>query len=261
MRVFSTLLTLGILGAGAWWADQHYPELKYDIVDKVMSTDVPAFEARFTSQHISKKTKNGTPHLTLAPYLQMQVKHAKSENQTEETAILWDLTDGEMILNTKTWDKTHGYGDCLATRASAYEFNIINQLARKGGRAEINTLNRHDEHFITWLEACKRKKLVIQKGTECRLHMQNPRLALCPETEGPLPIQIIIKRTKTRLSKRFTSTQIRKMAEAAFGNDFAIQHVTEIWLPLYTVTTENSDGTQQTTYFNGITGKPFFKKS
>lgn len=259
MRIFSTLLTLGILGAGAWWADQHYPGLKYDLVDKAMSTDVLAYEARFTSHHISKKAKNGTPHLVLAPYLQMQVKHAKFKNQTEETIILWDLTDGEMVLNTKTWEKTHGYGDCIATRASNYEFNIINQLATKGGRAEINTLQRNDDHFMTWLEACKRKKLVIQKGTECRLHMKNPKLASCPATEGILPIQITTKRTKKRLVKRFTSIQVQKTAEAAFGEDFAIQHATEVWLPLYTVTTENADGTQQTVYFNGLTGKPFLK--
>ena len=47
-----------------------------------------------------------------------EVKYTTSDDKTHESIMLWDLTDGEMVINTKNWEKTHGFGDCITADAT-----------------------------------------------------------------------------------------------------------------------------------------------
>jgi hypothetical protein len=39
----------------------------------------------------------------------------------------------DKVINTKEWDKTHGFGDCIYADTNVQEFKILSLLAKKGG--------------------------------------------------------------------------------------------------------------------------------
>ena len=270
MRILSTLFSLAALGGGLWWVDGHFPQLKHIALEKISSGKVPSLEVKYTTKQIIDKNKSElvktgkhkchTQELKFAPYLLMEVKYSKNSSQTGEGVILWDMTDGEMVLSTKNWEKTHGYGDCMIAHASSLEFSILNHLAKKNGSSDQNALSKSiqlDHDLLdNALDACRRKKLIIQAGSKIRLHMENAKLATQPETDVNLALVTTSTSGGERLPKRFSTAQIKKTASNAFGQDFAVKSTSEIFLPFYTVTVENPDGTLQTTFWNAVTGKP-----
>ena len=44
-------------------------------------------------------------------------------------------------------------------------------------------LNINEETLSTWLDICKKKNLIVQSGNNYRLHLQNPKLLVKPETK------------------------------------------------------------------------------
>ena len=51
-----------------------------------------------------------------------------------------------------------------------------------------------------------------------------------------------------------SSSQIQKIAKAAFGDDFTVRNTTEVYLPVYSIEVLNPDGSTFTTYWNALTG-------
>jgi hypothetical protein len=198
------------------------------------------------------------PALKFYPYLLMEVKYNRSSSKTGEGVILWGLVDGEMVINTSNWEKTHGFSDCIASNATRQEFRIINALAGHGGSCDreglSKFLNVESNVLDTWADVCRKKSLIVQNGNTYRLHLQNPRLQVTPETR--LDQNLVTKHTKHafRVKKRYRSMQIEQIARAAFGPDFAIRKSTEIFLPVYSITVQNPDGTQMTSYWNALNG-------
>jgi hypothetical protein len=190
----------------------------------------------------------------------MEVKYTNHENQTGEGLILWDLLDGEMVLNTNHWEKTHGFADCINSYVEKNEFRVIRTLAERGGTLDRETLLKalqvENDILGNWLETCRRKKIVVQSGSQYRLHLQKPRLAVKPETFVDDRLVTKSCNSAERLSKRFSHTQIRRITEAAFGQDFAVRNTLAVYLPIYCITIENPDGSVHTSYWNALNGRP-----
>ena len=118
------------LAAGGWWLWQS-PEManwKDRILQYVDNRDIVTLEARYLPEQIidahrkellgnDKKTLQNTT-LKYYPYLLLDVKYPDN-SKTREGVLLWGLTDGEMVLNTDTWESTHGFRDCLECQATA----------------------------------------------------------------------------------------------------------------------------------------------
>ncbi len=269
IRIVSVVLSAGALLGGAYFVNLKHPEYKNKVVDFINSGSFHTLEARYTSTQImemhkkdllkGEKHKYLEPSLRFFPYLLMEVKYSTPNESTGEGIILWDLTDGEMVLNTQDWDKTHGFGDCIASGTERYEFKIINVLSQKGGSIDRDGLCKSlqvDSNVLDlWIESCHKKKLIVQSGNNYRLHFQEPRLHVIPETQ--LHDRLVTKSFKNaeKVPKRFTSHQIRKTAEAAFGNDFAIRSTMNVFLPVYSITVQNPDGSMHTSYWNALNGK------
>lgn len=269
LRIVSVLLMLAGLGYGAFWVQNKHPEYKVKILDFVNSGSFHTLEARFTPIQLMElhkkellkgdKHKFLEPSLKFFPYLLMEVKYSTASDYTGEGIILWDLTDGEMVLNTQEWDKTHGFGDCITAGTERYEFKIINILSQKGGSIDRDGLSRalqiENNVLDLWLESCHKKKLVVQSGNNYRLHFQQPKLHVIPQTLLQNPLVTKSFKNAERVTKRFSASQIRKTAEAAFGNDFAIRSTMDVFLPVYSLTVQNPDGSMHTSYWNALNGK------
>lgn len=269
MRVFVKLLTLVLLSFSGVWCWENLPEVRLFVNDLLNLGTFQTLEVRHSAENIMQKHKKQLlldnnyaflePTLKFYPYLLMEVKYSKLGDKTGEGIILWSLVDGEMVINTGSWEKTHGFVDCIDSGADRNDFKIIKAIVQKGGLIDREGLSRllgeDNEKLNLWIDSCRRKNLIVQHGNFFRLHLQNPKLQVRPETK--LDHWLVTKACKSaiRIAKRYRSTQIEAIARSAFGNDFAIRKKREVFLPVYSIIVQNPDGSQMTTYWNALNGK------
>ncbi|CAM0116805.1 hypothetical protein [Rhabdochlamydiaceae symbiont of Dictyostelium giganteum] len=275
IRLLSTLLTLALGVYGFWFLSNHYPDVTTKIVEHLDIRQFHALEMKYTASQLMDKHRGElfpkgkshylAPLTEFYPYALMEVKYTPSAGYTKESLLLWDLSDGEAILNGKYWDKTHGFGDCLSASASHFDFKVLHFLSSKGGSVAEEQLLKGlfvDARTLKgWITSCLKKKLIIQNGSSYRLHFQNPKLRITPETQ--LEEKLLIKPLKEspRLPSYFSLTQVEKMANCAFGENFTIRKITLIYLPVHNLIVQNPDGSVQTTLWNAFNGRPFIHSS
>jgi len=273
-RFFVIFLILIGIGGGLFWAWTNVPEVKNITSSYMGKGKFQTLEVRYTADTIMEKHRKDLlrdeqhnyldPDLKFHPYLLLEVKYNRSNDKTAEGIILWSLVDGEMIINTSTWESTHGFADCLKAGADRNDFKVINILAGfKSNGTDRDTLakilNVDNDVLDTWVENCRKKNLIVQSGNHFRLHMQNPKLKVEPETK--LEQWIVTKPAKTSsvMTRKFKAYQIESLAKATFGYDFAIRKSTEVFLPVYSITVQNPDGSQMTSYWNALNGRQLEK--
>jgi len=269
MRLISVMISFIFTIFIISWIWFNYPEARTYIYDVISRKKFNTLEVRYSAENIMDAHKRELlkdsshsylePSLKFHPYLLMEVKYNRSIDKTGEGLILWSLTDGEMVISTNSWEMTHGFKDCIGSGADKDDFKIINALASRGGYMDRETLSKilnvDNDILDQWIENCRKKNLITQNGNVYRLHFQNPRMQVTPETKVDQSIVTKSGRYAARISKRFRSSQIESIARSAFGNDFAIRKKTEIFLPVYSITVQNPDGSLMTTYFNALNGK------
>lgn len=268
MRWLFILGVLGSLGYGAWVVSDTRPEIKTKVEDVLNMGSFHTLEIKYTANQVMEshrkellkgnRHKYLEPQLKFYPYLLLDVKYVVND-ETEESVMLWDMCDGEMVLNTKAWDKTHGFGDCIQANTDRHEFKVINALAKKGGACDRETLAKmlHVENDIMdiWIDSLRKKKLLVQSGNRYRLHLENPHLKSLPSTVLEERLVTQPCRHAQRVAKRFSLTEIERIARAAFGTDFAIRHTKDVYLPVHCIVVQNPDGSIHTSHWNALNGK------
>jgi hypothetical protein len=268
MRWLLTIGLLGSLGYGAWWMSDSKPDLKEKATELFNYGSFNTLEIKYSAKQIMENHRRELlktsrhqylePQLKFYPYLLLDVKYVVSD-ATEENVMLWDLCDGEMVLSTRSWEKTHGFGDCIQAGTDRHEFKIINAIAKKGGSCDRETLTKtlHVENDIMdiWIDSLRRKKLIVQNGNRYRLHLEDPHLKSLPSTL--LDERLVTQACKHthRVSRRFSLSQIEKISQAAFGTDFAIRHTKDVYLPVHCIVVQNPDGSIHTSLWNALNGK------
>ena len=269
MRAIFWILACAVIGAGSFWLWSNYPGARTLFQDVVPTGRFQTLEMRYTAESIMEAHKRELlkddehaflePKLTYHPYLLLEVKYNRSQEKTGEGYILWSLVDGEMVINTNNWETTHGFLDCINANAASNEFKVINALAKRGGVLDreglSKILNVSDRILDTWLDSCRKKNLIVLSGNNYRLHLQEPKLQVPPETKLKHRLVTKTARKANRAPRRFRVSQIEATAKAAFGDDFAIRKTTEIFLPVYSIVVQNPDGSHMTTYWNALNGK------
>ncbi len=281
MRLILSLLSFTGLAFGGWYVWENVPEVSTFVQKKV--PEVSAFiqekvpqqngfqtlEIRFPAVEIMRKNAEQLlksdeysyqeSKLLYYPYLLMNVKYSKDQCTTSEGVLLWGLNDGEMVIDTASWEKTHGFEDCLLVNANKNDFRVISALVECGGAIDREKLYQRFkiDHDILddWLDSCRAKKLIVVNGNQFRLHFQDPRLEIKPITHFDLTIVSQQARNATKVKKRYTHSQIKKLTEIAFGNDFSIRKSEIIFLPVYSIAIQNPDGSLRTVFFNAVNGK------
>ncbi|MBS0621041.1 MAG: hypothetical protein JSS61_06250 [Verrucomicrobia bacterium] len=269
MRILFTLITLCSAGYGLWWFSSTRPDIK-NKVEEILSTGTfHTLEIRYSANQIMEAHRSDLlkdnrhkflePSLKFYPYLLMEVKFSVTDDKTKEGVMLWDLTDGEMVIDTKKWEKTHGFADCINAKADQHEFKVIKTLAKKGGATDREGLTKalHVENEVLdlWVDRCRRKRLIVQTGNRYRLHLENPRLNMTPFTK--LDERLVTKsyRHSERLQRHFSLAQIERMTRAAFGHDFAVRKTTDVYLPVHCIVVQNPDGSVHTSHWNALNGQ------
>lgn len=257
-----------LAGIGAWiaWTQTG---LHDSFSQYVENGEILTLEARYTPEQIIEAHRNEfvkderhllqEPALTFYPYLVMEVKYTQPDKKSKEGVILWGMVDGEMVLNTDTWEKTHGFEDTVNAKASHEEFKILNALAKSGGTTSedqlLKSLHMEPEIAKSWIQSAKDKHLITARGNQIFLHFQDPKILVTPQTKMTRHLVTKPYALSQMISKKYSKRQIERTAQAAFGNDFTIRSSSEVFLPVYKIEVLNPDGSILTTHWNAINGQ------
>jgi len=273
-RIFtSAIACFGIIAL--LWVWNSSPNL-YDAISQYTENgDFITLEARYTPEQImnahrqelltdnERSFKEAT--LKFYPHLLIESKYIDQDKKTKEGTLLWSLVDGEVVINTDTWERTHGFQDALIADASRDEFKVLNALMHFGGTLSKDKLqkelNVEKETFDRWINKVRGKHLVIQKGNLMQLHIQNPKIGITPQTKITQWFVTKPYNYAQRIPQRFSKRQIERTAKAAFGNEFTIRSTKEVALPVYGIEVLNPDGSIHTTFWNALTGQRMHPRS
>lgn len=272
MKLASLLFFLLLFAAGGGWLWQNNSQFRHLILEYIDNGEFLTLEARFTPQQIMDTHRNdllsddkhtfAEPSLKFHPYLLIEAKYTAPDRKSREGVVLWSMVDGEIVLNTDTWEKTHGFEDAIRANATRQDFKIINVLAKFNGVATKDQLQRElhldPDVFEPWVESAKGKHLVVQSGNLLQLHFENPKLITVPQTKINQWLVTKPYDHAQRVSAKYSQNQIEKIALAAFGNDFMIRNMTVVFLPVYGIDVINPDGSLLSTYWNALNGKRIF---
>jgi len=269
IKLLGYFCSVVLIFIAAYWAWETQPFIQTMAKEYLHTGDFLTLEEHFTADqimesHRAELLKDEThvylkPSLNFYPYVLMEVKYVRQNNGTGEGVMLWSLEDGEMILDTGTWEQTHGYEDCITAKATRNDFKIINTIAQHGNSMDreslLKSLYVESDILDSWLDSVKRKQLIIQKGNDYRLHFQNPKLQMTPVTR--IRHRLVKKPYKhaVRISGNYSASQIHAVTTAAYGSGFAIRSVKKVFLPAYVIEVKNPDGSTLTTQWNAVTGK------
>jgi hypothetical protein len=274
MKSLSFLIFLTCFAAGSVWLWHHNDLFRNFIAEYVDNGEFLTLEARYTPEQVMETHKKellsdsqrtfDEPSLKFYPYLLLEVKYISPERKSREGVILWSMVDGEMVLNTEIWDKTHGFEDTIRANATRNDFKILNILAKNNGIATKDLVQKElhleADIFEPWIESAKRKHLIIQKGNVLQLHFQNPKILVSPQTKINQWLVTKPYNHAQRVSSKYSQHQIEKISEAAFGPDFTIRNTSIVYLPVYGIDVLNPDGSILTTFWNALNGKRIHPK-
>jgi len=193
------------------------------------------------------------------PCLLMDVKYVQESKNTQEAKMIWNLENGELLLDTQNCESTHGFEDCIKAKATDDDFRILHVLQRHGGtlaRDEIcHELGLDTDVAYERLESLRKKHLIAIRGEVVRIHLQSPLFKTQPHTHIAHSLVLQNAPKENIISSLYSKEQIKKVAQACFGSDFAIRSDKLIFMPIFQIEIQNSDGSIQKTYWNGLTGK------
>lgn len=273
MRLISFFCALSALAGGTLWLWYNHDSFRNFVGEYIDNGEFLTLEARFTPEQIMEVHKDllvddlhafDVPSLKFHPYALLEIKYSTSDKKSREGIILWSLVDGEMVLNTETWEKTHGFEDAIRASANANDFKILNILARHQGATSKESLQKElhldPEVFEPWIESAKQKHLVIQKGSLLQLHFQDPKILVIPQTRINQWLVTKPYNHAQRIQAKYSQGQIEKIAHAAFGADFSIRNTSMVFLPVYGIDILNPDGSILSTFWNALNGKRIHPK-
>lgn len=270
-------LWLGVFAAalvGGWflWSSHQGMEWRDQLYSYVDNKDIVTLESKFSPQQVialhraqlvgKDKKEIQEPLIEYYPYLLLDVKYTE-DYKPREGALLWDLTSGEIVVNTATWELTHGFKDCLECEATAQNFRVIQVLAKRGGTMTLEELQRElkldSDSVGAMVDSAKRKHLIVQNGSLVKLHFENPRFLIQPETHIKQELVSKPYQISEKKGRVYSRSQVIALSKAAFGHDFKIRSEKEIFLPVYKINVINPDGSVYTSFWNALTGQPFYK--
>lgn len=274
MRTIYLVLLTGFLAVGSWWLWENNSYVRSLIDEYVDSGHFLTLEARYSAEQIMDQHRTELlgddqhsfkePSLKFYPYSLMEVKYSLPDKKTREGVILWGLEDGEMVINTETWEITRGFDDLIAANANRGDFRIVNTLASNNNNMTHEALQKalqvEPEILDEWIQSARQKKLVVQRGNMYQLHFQNPKVLVTPSTKINQWLVTKPYNHAMRVSARFSKHEIERTAQAAFGNDFTVRSAKEVFLPIYNISVLNPDGSVRMTYWNALNGKRIYPR-
>lgn len=266
MRYFLIFLFASLALAGGWF---YFDGGMNALPERLHLKKSEIFQMRYSAETIMEQHKGELlknegstflePTLALYPYLVMDVKFALNETQTREGTLVFGLTDGEMVIHADTWEKTHGFDDCLAHNLNELQFRLLQKISEAGGSIEkerlLPSFKGEEKSLTSAIESCIKKKLIVDCKKTLRLHFEHPHFQSLPETSLQDEIVLLPHSHATFIPRRYSPNAVQKLSLAAFAPHLSIRRTKTAFLPVYILTIQHKDGTLLSTYWNAVSGK------
>lgn len=276
MRAIYLLLLVAFIGVGSWWFYhnnntvqgfvQTYTESGNDqflALEPVYSLN-QVLEAHRSELPIAKNSAKLEPALKFYPYLLLDVTYTQNDRKNRDGVVLWNMNDGEMILDTKSWDVTKGFGPLLTANSSNSDYRIVKAITARGNRISREqlrkTLGVDQDVLENWVFNAQRNNLIFVDGNIIRLRVPDTKVDVQPFTQIG---QRLVTKSYSHVQKqptKYSKEQITQAVQAVFGPSVAIRGTKEVFLPVYSVSVANPDGSSQTTYWNALNGERYAPK-
>lgn len=267
-RIF-LIAVLAAVGFGGWWVWKNEANVRDAVGQYIQNGEFLTLQARYTPEQLMEAHRKELlptsqyafqePTIKFSPYLLIDAKYTFGEKGTREGMLLWGLVDGEMVLDTDTWEQTHGFEDAINANATKSDFKILFALARNGGSLSRDQLQKElhieRETLEPWIASAAKKHLIVVYGNDLQLHLENPKMFVIPQTKIKQAFVTKPYNHGQRISRKYNKGQIENILQAAFGPSFAIRNLNEVFLPVYCLCVQNPDGSLLTSYWNAVTGK------
>ncbi len=275
MHRFLIIFVLAVGGLSGYWLWNHNHQVRQSFENYIENKELLTFESRYSSdqileeqilasrEHIGSRLQV-PPALSYYPYLLLDVYYVTGDHRLHEGLILWSMTEGEMVLDSSTWELSNGFETCLITNATRADFKVMNSIARHGGNATRNHLSQEMRIDLAtiepWIQGAFQKNLISQKDSILSLQFHHPNFYVTPQTR--INQWLVTKQYQYahRLPENYSKVQIERIANAAFGQDFTIRESKIVYLPVYSIVEEKANGTTATNHWNGLTGKRIHPK-
>ena len=128
------------------------------------------FERRVSEEQVLAMfaKDKASAELLFVPHILLRVRVAGEEDKrigSHEGALLWSLSNGEMVLNTGSWAYSKGFRECLMLKAGKQDVQLMQVLAGMGGSASKEVLSQalsmRNVRADRVIRACQKKKLIF----------------------------------------------------------------------------------------------------
>jgi hypothetical protein len=269
IKKFIFVLITCACGFGGYWAWQNSHDVKAYLDDfsnesSILTFELPTSSEEFVQKHQKELLKDqnhalGQVGVKFLPFLLFDVKYTNDSKNTEESKLIWNLENGEMVLDTESFETTHGFEDCINAKATDDDFRIMHALHDHGGSLAKEALCKDvglDYDLVNYrLDILRKKQLVVVRGDSVRIHLQSPLFKVQPRTKISHHFVIKAVEAKNQIQPVYSKDQVRKIAKAAFGQDFAIRKEELVFVPIFQIEVLNPDGSILKTYWNALNGK------
>ncbi len=265
------LLAILLVASGTYFLYMHQRAWLHEFISQADAEEsITCFEATIIPEDLQKKSaktllKNekyswGESHFIYLPCLLVDAKYSQEQQRsTQSGKMLWDLSAGELILDTNTFAKTAGFEDCLSSKVNAEDFRILNLLAKHQGSVSkdivLRELGYDDDLAFQRIQDLRKKKLIATSNDTLRIHVENPLFRVEPKSNITLPFVTREVLRGQLIPTRFNQHELIDMIKVAFGSDLGIRSTKIVFLPIIQLKILNPDGSKRTTHWNAITGK------
>lgn len=231
------------------------------------------FERKFSSEQVLSYFPEHTygkvaVELAFVPHTLMNVRFSqedpvKKSMVSREGEILWNLSSGEMVLNTATWSCSKGLRECLLLKAGRHDVSVMQALANLGGATSKESLARalsvKNVRADKVIKSCQKKKLIFSTGNQIGSHFQPLQpMQGCTTEIVSSPVWLKKPRKAALVSPQFSEDRISNLVEMIFGDNFLILSKDVVYVPVYKVFIIAKDQSERIEYINAVTGKPFY---
>lgn len=229
------------------------------------------FERKYSSEQVLAmfpEASDASIELMLVPHILMHVRYPGDESTvkkgaqpvSQEGTILWNLVEGEIVLNTSSWTCSKGLRECLLLKAKTQDIQVMQTLASLGGSASKETLS----HALSLknipadkvIKECFRKKLIFLKDNHVTSHLPQINLIRgCTTVLQTQPVWLQKPKDASICTPHYSSEQVQKLTKRIFGSNFIILESSSVYIPMYKVSMKSSDSSVRLEYVHAITGK------
>ncbi|WP_213318779.1 hypothetical protein [Chlamydiifrater volucris] len=200
------------------------------------------------------------PYVLLKARYQKEVPSRSGDYEILEGVLLWSLVNGEVVLDTETWNCSQGFRECLISKADRHDMLIMQTLISMGGSMNreqlIERLASKNFHVAKSIKSCHRKKLIFVQGDRVGIPFRKFQpLTNCMTTMNRSLVSLMKPKGSIMIAEKHSEDDIRSLASKVFGKNFYVIDTKKVFVPAYRITTKGTDGSQRTEFINAINGR------